>query len=87
MPACAARPGEIVIGEPVDGPADVAKAAAAEDIARWRTKAVKAVRTGRDPARFTSDAIDPDTAAALRVRLGGATSPADVRAAFEEVLA
>lgn len=82
-----ASPGEIVIGEPVDGPADVAKAAAAEDIARWRTKAVKAVRTGRDPARFTSDAIDPDTAAALRVRLGGATSPADVRAAFEEVLA
>ena len=78
-PTPSAEEGELTDDEAVAAPAE--KAAAA-DLAAWQRKALRAVRDGRDPARFTSAAIDAPTAAFLRDALAGAHDPDDVRAAF-----
>lgn len=79
-------PNETTVGAPIGTPSTpVAKASAAEDLAAWQRKAVRALKVGRDASRFTSDAIDPELADALRDRLRKASSAGDVRAAFTEV--
>ena len=78
-----AQPGALTTAENADTP--MGKAA---DFAAWRRKALRAVKDGRDPARFNSTEIDPETQALIRERLAKAHTPADVRAAFStEVLA
>lgn len=54
------------------------------DLDRWMRKSLGAVKRGRPAAvRFESDAIPPETAAAVSAALAAATSPAQVRAMFE----
>lgn len=65
----------------------MAKASAADDLGRWERKALKAVKDGRDPARFASLVIGADTAAFLRDALAKASSLEQVRAAFDLVKA
>lgn len=77
-----AAPGEATNDEAVAEPAR--KVA---DLARWQRKALRAVRDGRDPTRFTSEALDPGTVALLRDALTEVATVDDVRAAFDLVKA
>jgi hypothetical protein len=79
-----AAPGETTADAPIAPPA--VKASRIDDLAKWRRKALNAVERGRNPARFDSDEIDDDTAGRLGALLAGATTAAQVRAAFEEIL-
>ena len=61
--------------------------AAAGDLARWERKALRAVKDGRDPARFASLAIAAGQATFLRDALAKASGVDQVRAAFDLVKA
>jgi hypothetical protein len=80
-----ATPGAISNQESIAPPA-AAKVSAADDLAKWQRKAVNAVRVGRDPSRFASDVLNPDTMQKIAGALVEARTVADVRAAFEGVL-
>lgn len=83
IPVPSSAPGETTVGDRVGPPATpIAKASAGGDLAAWERKAVRALKSGRDGSRFTSDAIPPATVELLRDRLRKASTTADVRAAF-----
>lgn len=68
------------------GDVDSRSVAKAGDLARWRTKALKALRIGRSPAvQFYSEVIPAATQAAIRSSLRAATTPEAVKAVFEDI--
>lgn len=58
------------------------KAATAQDLARWKRKALKDVRAGRAPRPFASTAIPADVAGEIAAKLASARTPDDVKAVF-----
>lgn len=58
------------------------KAAVAEDLARWKRKALKTVKAGRRPGPFVSAVIPAEQAAVIAATLAGARTADDVKAAF-----
>jgi hypothetical protein len=54
----------------------------AEDLARWRRKALKDVKAGKAPRPFTSAVIPEDRAQEIAAKLAGARTADDVKAAF-----
>lgn len=56
------------------------------DLDRWRTKALKRLKSGRPAAcQFTSDVLDPLTVAAIGASLEGAQSETEIKAIFDNV--
>jgi hypothetical protein len=54
------------------------------DLDRWQSKALKRLKDkGNAAAPFLSDAIPPEDHARITAALKAATTPADVRAAFD----
>ena len=83
-PASAA-PGETTVGAAIPPPQTVTMAKAAE-LRRWRTKALRSVKDGRDPARFASDLLSTDEVAAISAGLAAASDAAAVRSLFDAYL-
>ena len=83
-PASAA-PGETTVGAAIPPPQTVTMTKAAE-LRRWRTKALRSVKDGRDPTHFASDVLSPDERAAISAGLAAASDAGAVRSLFDAYL-
>lgn len=71
--------------DPQEEGEDAKVATVAKDLARWRRKALKDVKAGKNPRPFKSEAIPADLVGEVSAKLADAQTPDAVKAAFANV--